>query len=72
MATIDPVNTAPPPPAGYASWLDYAVENFDTRSVWVEQMFEESNRPDREAMRNAARDELRLLRIQTRGSNSTE
>ena len=26
----------PVPPTGYASWLDFAVETFDTRGVWVE------------------------------------
>jgi hypothetical protein len=51
-----------PPPQGYASWLDFAVETFDTRGPWLDQMFSEIGRPDRAAMREAAREELRRLR----------
>nr|WP_176452548.1 hypothetical protein [Achromobacter xylosoxidans] len=29
-----------PPPAGYASWLDYAVEAFSTRQAWLESLWE--------------------------------
>jgi hypothetical protein len=50
------------PPTGYTSWLDYAVETFDTRSHYIEALFDDS-RPDvdREAIREAARQELREL-----------
>ena len=56
-----------PPPAGYPSWLDYAVETFDTRQPWLESHFEtwfndsavELNRAD---IRASARIELQELR----------
>jgi len=51
-----------PPPSGYANWLDFAVETFDTRGLWVEAMFGESEPLDRDAMREAAREELVRLR----------
>lgn len=54
----------PPPPAGYASWLDYAVETFDTRDAAMHALFDEGAQSDREAMREAARAELRLLRCE--------
>lgn len=49
--------SAPPPPAGYASWLDFAVETFDTRDPSLELMLEGAD-ADRNAMREAARREL--------------
>ena len=52
----------PLPPHGYASWLDFAVETFDTRGEWVTQVFSDDAVVDREAMRNAARRELSDLR----------
>jgi hypothetical protein len=51
-----------PPPKGYSSWLEYAVETFDTRGLWVEGLFVDQPPPDRDAMREAARGELRQLR----------
>ena len=56
-----------PPPAGYASWLDYAVERFDTREPWLESHFETwcdetAVELDREEIRESARLELRALR----------
>ena len=54
-------NDAPPPPDGYASWLDFAVETFDTRGPWLELMFAGAD-ADRDAMREAARLELQQLR----------
>lgn len=51
-----------PPPAGYSSWLDYAVETFDTRGLEVEALLSDLPAPDRQAMREAARAELRQLR----------
>ena len=53
--------SAPPPPAGYASWLDFAVETFDTRDPSLELMLEGAD-ADRDAMREAARSELVQLR----------
>ena len=45
-----------PPPAGYASWLDYAVEPFDT---WADPSAVELNR---QQIRESTRTELRALR----------
>ena len=51
-----------PPPDGYASWLDYAVETLDTRSVQLQTMFD-NDKPwiPREDMRAAAHKELLAL-----------
>jgi hypothetical protein len=51
-----------PPPTGYPSWLDFAVETFDTRGLWAASIFDEGVQPERSAMREAAREELRQLR----------
>jgi hypothetical protein len=51
----------PQPPEGYASWLDFAVETFDTRGPWLDLAFA-GTAPDRDAMRDAARAELLRLR----------
>jgi hypothetical protein len=56
-----------PPPAGYASWLDYAVEHFDTRQPWLESLFDTWADPsavelNRQQIRESARTELRALR----------
>ncbi|MCR8960560.1 hypothetical protein M0765_023360 [Variovorax sp. S2] len=56
-----------PPPNGYNSWLDYAVECFETRDVWLESHFnacfdEKAVELDREDIRESARLELRALR----------
>lgn len=53
----------PKPPDGYESWLDFAVETFDTRVPWLESIFsDDGEAPDRDAMREAARVELRELK----------
>lgn len=57
------INSVPPPP-GYASWLDYAVDHFDTRNLQLDQMFSCEDVPGRQAMRDAARAELSALRAQ--------
>ncbi|MCX4164580.1 MULTISPECIES: hypothetical protein [Paraburkholderia] len=54
-----------PPPEGFSTWLDYAVFNMDTRSVWHEFLF--SADPDlknfnRDEIQRAAEQELRMLR----------
>lgn len=51
----------PEPPDGYASWLDFAVETFDTRSPYLDRLFV-GIEADRDAMRDAARTELERLR----------
>jgi hypothetical protein len=56
-------NMPPPPPEGYSSWLDFAVETFDTRGPAVERMVVDVDFPDRDAMRGAARSELRAVRL---------
>ncbi len=50
-----------PPPSGYSSWLEYAVETFDTRDLWHQGLLIGDEPPDRDAMREAARHELRQL-----------
>ena len=55
-----------PPPDGYASWLDYAVECFSTRDPWLDSIFAGMFDPsveelDREQIRESARIELRAL-----------
>jgi hypothetical protein len=54
---------SPPPPDGYATWLDYAVDTMDTRSPQLDQMLQE-NAPEhsRESMRRAVQAELASLR----------
>ncbi len=64
MATDKP----PLPPHSYATWLDFAVETFDTRGEWVTQVFSDNEGADREAMRDAARSELRDLRAKAAGA----
>lgn len=56
------ISKPPSPPTGYACWLDYAVESFDTRSAALHTMFDDGPAPDRDSMREAARAELRALR----------
>ncbi len=56
-----------PPPTGYASWLDYAVEAFSTRQAWLESLWETwaddaAVELDRDEIRESARLELRALR----------
>ncbi|MGQ3054248.1 hypothetical protein [Acidovorax temperans] len=56
-----------PPPPGYASWLDYAVEAFSTRQAWLESLWETwvddtAVELDRDEIRESARLELRALR----------
>ena len=60
------------PPDGYSSWLDYAVESMDTRSLANEQLLRSEaldNVPSREQMHEAARLELLRLRNRFRSGN---
>jgi len=54
------------PPPGYASWIDYAVENMETRSLELEALFDgEKHWPQgttREQMRQAVQAELAEIR----------
>jgi hypothetical protein len=61
------IQTPLPPPAGYASWLDYAVESFSTRQAWLESLWQTwaddtAVELDRDEIRESARLELRALR----------
>lgn len=57
------MNKDPAPPDGFQSWLDYAVETFDTRQPYLENLFSEGDSSvTREAIREAARSELLELR----------
>lgn len=69
MSTAIPL----PPPQGYANWLDFAVETFDTRGLWAQALLDDGDPPDRDAMREAAREELRQLRtvLQRMGGNGS-
>jgi|JI10StandDraft_1071094.scaffolds.fasta_scaffold112400_2 hypothetical protein len=59
-----------PPPAGYETWLDYAVATMDTRSAYHEHLFQllpgSSPACDREGMRVAVLAELDALRLAAR------
>jgi hypothetical protein len=58
-----PEPTAPPPPDGYATWLDYAVTTMDTRMPQLDQIMQESAiEHSREAMSQAVQAELAYLR----------
>lgn len=56
------------PPAGYATWLDFAVETMDTRSLEIERLLADddtgSRAPTRDEMRQTARADLNALRQQ--------
>lgn len=57
-----------PPPSGFATWLDHAVERFDTREPWLDSLFagdSDDGAPEvnREKIRESARMELRALRL---------
>jgi len=52
----------PCPPAGYTSWLDYALDCIDMRSIEIESLFNGGPAIDRDAIRSAARQELDNLR----------
>lgn len=56
----------PPPPEGFATWLDYAVDQFDTRSAQLHYMFDDvhSDVP-RDAYRDMVQKEF--LRLKARG-----
>jgi hypothetical protein len=59
----DPDPSAPPPPDGYATWLDYAVDTMDTRQPQLERLLQEGATPhSRESMRQAVQAELAQLR----------
>lgn len=50
-----------PPPKGYQSWLHYAVETMETRSLEIENLFEAGKSVSREEMRAAVQKEIRQL-----------
>lgn len=56
-----------PAPKGFSSWLEYAVEHFDTRQPWLDSHFAAQISDalvelDRGDIRESARMELRALR----------
>lgn len=62
---IDVPVSRPTPPKGYATWLDYAVDCMDTRSVEIESILDEDSGaagPSRDDMRQAVKAELEELR----------
>lgn len=63
--TISERNAQVAPPAGYATWLDFAAETIDTRSLEIERLLDDGlgvPTPTREAMRQAVKAELTALR----------
>jgi len=64
-SSVEEPENRPAPPEGYATWLDYAVDCVDTRSVELESLFENGpaeGAPTREAIRLAVKAELDELR----------
>ncbi|CAL62355.1 Hypothetical protein HEAR2220 [Herminiimonas arsenicoxydans] len=49
------------PPEGYTSWLDYAVDTLDTRTLEIYKLFDDAP-PGRDQILAAARRELDDLR----------
>lgn len=63
LARATPAEDLPKPPTGFPSWLDYAVECVDTRSLELEHLFDDTGAaPSRAAMKQAVRKELAELR----------
>lgn len=60
MTNVEPKDI--PLPQGYTSWLDYAVDTLDTRTLEIYSLFENGTTPGRDQIREAARRELRELR----------
>ena len=65
-AAVDELDEAPSPPSGYASWLDYVVENVDTLGPELARLFPDGNAPRPEVIRAALRNELDVLRQHAR------
>lgn len=51
------------PPAGYASWLEYAVKTFDARPAISHTIFDDTSRRSRTLVENQVLDELNSLRV---------
>jgi len=57
------LGASPIPPEGFSSWLDYAVETFDTRALETLGLLDDTKPAvPRETFREAARLELQALR----------
>lgn len=57
----------PPPPEGHASWLDYAVDQFDTREAQLRYMFDDTHCDvPRDAYRDRVQAEFLRLKETTR------
>ncbi len=72
-------NTRLCPPPGYTSWLDYAVDFFDTRSLELESKFEDDPEKwhwpagtTREHIHEAIRNELAELRLRAKGHSEIQ
>lgn len=62
--------TPPPPPAGYESWLDFAIATMDIRNAQLSGLFDDSLWVDREEIRQAALNELNELKRLAYGKSS--
>ena len=49
-------------PAGFNSWLDYAITTMDARGAFLDRLFTLGHIPDQEEIRAAAKAELDALR----------
>lgn len=58
-----------PPPAGYKSWLQYAIATMDARLAFADRMFTDQNIPSQDEIRAAAQAELDQLVEQTLSQN---
>lgn len=60
----DPSSPAdPPPPKGYASWLEYAVASFDAKSALTHTIFDEESAVLRDRAEAAVWTEFNALRV---------
>lgn len=55
-------DSTPPPPEGYATWIDYAIATLQTRDAYLDQYGVSPVLFDRDSMHRAALAELDSLR----------
>ncbi|WAC70984.1 hypothetical protein OU995_15340 [Roseateles sp. SL47] len=64
--------TAPPPPEGHATWLDYVVATTDYRAALLQHMFDDESRFTPADVERAVRRELAELRQLAGQSSRTD
>ena len=55
--------TAPPPPEGHRTWLDYAVANMDYRAAALQYLLEDEATWSKDDIEQAVRNELAEFRL---------